>query len=64
MRLKIDLSPDLIADAMELSGHRTPSAVVAAALEEFIQRLRSQEIRLYKGRIDLDVDLDRLRNRG
>ena len=64
MRTTLNLPEDLIAEAMELSPHRTKTAVIVAALEDFVRRRRIQSLKEFKGKVDLEVDLDALRERG
>ena len=64
MRTTLDLPEALIAEAMKLSHQRTKTAVIIAALEDYIRKSRIQGLKKYKGRVDLDTDLDRLRKRG
>ena len=63
MRTTLDLPESLIAEAMKLSQKRTKTAVIIAALEDYIRKNRIKEIKKYKGQIDLDTDLDALRKR-
>ena len=64
MRTTLDLPEPLITEAMKLSHQRTKTAVIIAALEDYIRKNRIQELKKYKGRIDLSTDLDTLRKRG
>jgi len=48
---------------MKLSHHRTKTAVVISALEDFVRRARIQGLREFRGKVDLDMDLDALRDR-
>ena len=64
MRTTLDLPESLIAEAMKLSHQRTKTAVIIAALEDYIRKSRIQGLKKYKGSVDLDTDLDTLRKRG
>ena len=63
MRTTLDLPESLITEAMKLSHQRTKTAVIIAALEDYIRKRRIQGLKKYKGRDDLDTDLDALRKR-
>lgn len=63
MRTTLDLPEDLISEAMKLSPHRTKTAVIIAALEDFIRKRHLQSLKRYRGKVDLEVDLDVLRKR-
>ncbi len=64
MRTTLDLPEDLIAEAMSVSKKLTKTAVIITALEELVRKSKIQGIKKYRGTIQLDADLDALRNRG
>ena len=63
MRTTLDLPDKLVHDAMKASHQRTKTAVIITALQELVRKSRLQGIRDFKGRVDLDIDLDALRKR-
>ena len=63
MRTTLDLPSDLIAEAMKATHQRTKTAVIVTALEELVRKSRIRGIREFKGKVDLDVDLNALRKR-
>jgi len=63
MRTTLDLPEDLLVEAMKSSKLRTKTSVIVSALEELIRRNNIQKIRKFHGKIDLDIDLNSLRNR-
>ena len=63
MRTTLDLPGDLIDEAMKLSRHRTKTAVIIAALEDFIRKSRIQGLKEFRGKIDLDIDMNAVRGR-
>lgn len=63
MRTTLDLPASLISEAMKVSRQRTKTAVIVTALEEYVRKNRIQELRHYRGKVDLDVDLNTLRKR-
>lgn len=63
MRTTIDLPDALVEEAMKLSHQKTKTAVLIAALEDFVRKKRIQGLRKFRGRIDIDLDLDKLRKR-
>jgi|TARA_B110000196_G_C20488044_1_gene361103 hypothetical protein len=64
MRTTLDLPETLLAEAMAVSKEPTKTAVIVAALEGLIQKNRIEGIKKYKGKLDLDIKLDDLRQRG
>lgn len=63
MRTTLDLPDRLVQDAMKASHQKTKTAVIITALQDFVRKSRLQELRGFKGRVELDVDLDALRKR-
>lgn len=63
MRTTIDLPQKLIEEAMKVSHQRTKTAVIVTALEDFVRKSRIQGLKKFRGRVNLDIDLDKLRKR-
>lgn len=64
MRTTLDLPDKLVRSAMKVSHQKTKTAVIVDALQSLVRKSRLQELRTFKGQVDLDVDLDTLRKRG
>jgi Arc/MetJ family transcription regulator len=64
MRTTLDLPDDLVAEAMKATHIRTKTKVIITALEELIRKAKISELKQFKGKVgDLEIDLDRLRDR-
>ncbi len=63
MRTTLDLPENLLEEGLKVSHLRTKTALIITALEGLVRKSRIQELKSYKGKIDLDIDLDSLRNR-
>jgi len=63
MRTTLDLPEDLLIEAMKVTEIKTKTKVIITALEELIRKSKISEIKQYKGAIDLDIDLNKLRDR-
>jgi len=63
MRTTLDLPKNLVDEALKVSHLKTKTALIITALEELVRKSRIQELKSYKGKIDLDIDLDSLRDR-
>lgn len=63
MRTTIDLPEQLIAEAMKLTGCKTKTAVITEALVNLIQREKIRHIKQYRGKVPLEIDLNRQRKR-
>ena len=63
MRTTLDLPEDLLNEAMTAARINTKTKVIITALEELIRKSKISEIKKYKGKIDLDIDLNSIRGR-
>jgi Arc/MetJ family transcription regulator len=63
MRTTLDIPGDLIDEAMAITGAKTKSQLVKDALVLQINRAKRQRLLSFKGKVDLDIDLDLLRDR-
>lgn len=63
MRTTLDISEELIKEVMEATGAKTKSQAIKEALEAQIKKVKRQRLLSYKGKVDLDVDLDMTRDR-
>jgi Arc/MetJ family transcription regulator len=63
MRTTLDLPQDLITQAMKVSGAKTKSQVIKIALQEMINKNQRMKLLTFKGKVDLDIDLDISRGR-
>jgi len=63
MRTTLDLPENLLEEGLKVSHLRTKTALIIMALEGLVRKSRIQELKSYRGKIDLDIDLDSLRNR-
>lgn len=63
MRTTLDLPEELIDEAMRLTNNETITAVVICALENLVRKAKIEEIKAYKGQVELSIDLDSLRER-
>ena len=63
MRTTLDLPDVLVRDAMKACHQKTKTAVIITALQDLVRRSRIQELRHYRGRVNLDLDLNVVRKR-
>ena len=63
MRTTLDLPESLMKEAMKASHQRTKTAVIISALQDLIRKNRLQQLKSFKGKVDLELDLDQLRKR-
>ena len=63
MRTTLDLPEDLLNEAMKATHSDTKTAVIIKALEELVRKSKISDLKKYKGKIDLNIDLDSIRDR-
>lgn len=63
MRTTLDLPENLLNEAMKATHTDTKTAVIIKGLEELVRKSKISGLKKYKGKIDLDIDLDEIRDR-
>jgi len=63
MRTTLDLPETLMDEAMALTHIQTKTDVIKTALINLIQKEKIKDIKNYYGKLDLDIDLNVIRNR-
>jgi len=63
MRTTLDLPENLLNEAMKVTRTSTKTAVIVKALEELVRKSKVSGIKKYRGKIDLDIDLNEIRDR-
>lgn len=63
MRTTLDIPEDLITEALKLTNSRTKTDLIKLALESIIKQNKILGLKKYRGKLDLDLDLNVLRNR-
>jgi hypothetical protein len=63
MRTTLDLPEDLLIDAMKATHIGTKTKVIIMALEELIRKNKIAGLKKFKGKVDLDIDMNKLRDR-
>ncbi len=61
MRTTLDLPEQLVKAAMKVTHFKTKTALIKHALADIVRRHKVAGLRKYRGKIDLDIDLDALR---
>lgn len=63
MRTTLDLPENLLNEAMRVTHAETKTAVIVLALEELIRKSKILDLKKFKGKIELDINLDEIRVR-
>ena len=63
MRTTLNLPENLVQEAMKAAHAKTKTQVIIFALQELIRKSKISNIKDFKGKVDLDIDLDVIRGR-
>ncbi len=63
MRTTLDLPESLLNEAMKASHQKTKTAVIVSALNDLIRKNKLQQLLAFRGKVDIDLDLNQLRKR-
>jgi Arc/MetJ family transcription regulator len=63
MRTTLDIPEDLMNEAMKATNINTKTKVIVTALEGLIRKSKISGLKKFKGKVDLDIDLDVIRER-
>ncbi|HFE37632.1 MAG TPA: type II toxin-antitoxin system VapB family antitoxin [Gammaproteobacteria bacterium] len=63
MRTTLDLPENLLDEAMRVTHTNTKTAVIVKALEELVRKSKISDLKKYRGKIDLEIDLNEIRDR-
>ena len=63
MRTTLDLPEELLLEAMSVANIKTKTQVITLALQELIRKSELSDLKRFKGKINLDIDLDAIRDR-
>lgn len=61
MRTTVDLPESLLDEAQRLCGVKTRTATLVLALQRLIDAKRIEDLRSLRGKLKLDIDLERSR---
>ena len=63
MRTTLDLPESLLREAMDVAHTKTKTRVITIALQELIRKRNIAQLKTYKGKIELPIDMDIIRGR-
>ncbi|HDR13903.1 MAG TPA: type II toxin-antitoxin system VapB family antitoxin [Desulfobacteraceae bacterium] len=63
MRTTLDLPEELLDEAMKVTRINTKTNVIITALEDLIRKTKISGLKEFKGKIDLNIDLNTIRGR-
>ncbi|MEA1968956.1 MAG: type II toxin-antitoxin system VapB family antitoxin [Thermodesulfobacteriota bacterium] len=63
MRTTLNLPEELLFEAMKVTHIKTKTKVIITALEELIQKNKLSDLKEFKGKVGLAIDMNKLRSR-
>jgi len=63
MRTTLDLPKNLVDEAMKVTQINTKTQLIITALEDLIRKSKISGLKEYKGKVDLDIDMNAIRGR-
>jgi metal-responsive CopG/Arc/MetJ family transcriptional regulator len=63
MRTTLDLPEELMKEAMTTTHISKKTDLIKVALQNLIQKEKSKNLKEYFGKVDLNIDLDTMRDR-
>ena len=63
MRTTLIIPDDLMKDLMEETGEKSKTLLVCRSLKEMLERVRRENLKRLRGKIDLDIDLESVRTK-
>lgn len=63
MRTTLDLPKDLVDEAMKVTHINTKTQLIITALEDLIRKSKISKLKDFKGKVDLDIDMNAIRGR-
>ena len=63
MRTTLIIPDELMKDLIEETGEKSKTTLVCRSLEEMLLRVRRENLKRLRGKIDLDIDLETLRTK-
>ena len=63
MRTTLDLPEALIDEAMKVTKIKTKTKVIITALEDLVRKSKISGLKEFKGKVDLDIDMNAVRGR-
>lgn len=63
MRTTLDLPEDLLDEALKLTKEKSKTSLIVNSIKSTIRRHKVVKLMAKQGKIDIDLDLDRLRKK-
>ena len=63
MRTTLNLPDDLVKELVSVTGEKNKTLLIRTALADMLKRIKREKLIEYRGKIELDLNLDELRRR-
>ena len=63
MRTTLDLPEDIITEGLKVTHIKTKTELIVTAVKELIRKHKIKSIKEFRGTINLDIDINKLRGR-
>jgi len=63
MRTTLNLPDDLVKELVKVTGEKNKTLLIRTALADMLKRIKREKLIEFRGKIDIDFDLDELRRR-
>ncbi len=63
MRTTLDIPEDLMIKALSITKVKTKTELIKLALENIIRAEKIKDLKKFRGKVDLNIDLNKLRKR-
>ncbi len=63
MRTTLDIPADLLSQAMIAANVETKTKAIIIALQELVQKSKVSDLKKFKGKLNLNLDINALRSR-
>jgi Arc/MetJ family transcription regulator len=63
MKTTLNLPDDLIQEALKITKFKTKTDLIVSAIKHLVKQEKLQKLKNYKGKVQLDINLDDLRKR-
>jgi len=63
MKTTLNIPDDLVQEGLKITNYKTKTDLVISGIKNLIKQKKLQKLKLYKGKVKLNIDLDILRKR-
>lgn len=61
MKTTLNIPDDLVQEGLKITNYKTKTDLVISGIKNLIKQKKLQKLKLYKGKVKLNIDLDILK---